>query len=134
MGLAKALDVNPAWLKCGEPYARKAWHAEAFKLIGFLKAHTGHRCKLLVKRELNPLRSVGHWRLERQLSEVEPPFIVLQRSSAHRPKLPLEIRPGNDCNGLVTGHRSVILTERQLIDFLSGRTRPGTDLRVRLPE
>jgi hypothetical protein len=31
MDIAEALDVNPAWLQFGEPYARKAWLAEASK-------------------------------------------------------------------------------------------------------
>ncbi len=43
------------------------------------------------KAAKSPLWSFGHWRLERQLSEVEPPFIVLQRPAAYRPKLTLEI-------------------------------------------
>jgi hypothetical protein len=36
----------------------------------------------------------------------------------------VKIRPGNDCNGLVTGHRTGNLIEQQLFDFLTGRTRP----------
>ena len=41
-------------------------------------------------------------------------------TSARRPKLPVEIRPGNDCNGLVTRRRRGNLPERQLFDRLSG--------------
>ncbi|MEN8179909.1 MAG: hypothetical protein ABFS39_15010 [Pseudomonadota bacterium] len=42
----------------------------------------------------------------------------------HRPELPLEIRPGSDCNGVVTGHRPGNPIERQLSDSTSGRCRP----------
>ena len=44
--------------------------------------------------------------------------------AAPRPKLPCSIRHGYDRSGLVTGHRLVNLSERQLFDFLSGGTRP----------
>jgi len=37
-----------------------------------------------------------------------------------RPKLPVRIRPGNDCNGLVTRRRHGNLPERQLFDRLTG--------------
>jgi len=29
MDLAEALDINPAWLQFGDPYARRDWPAEA---------------------------------------------------------------------------------------------------------
>jgi hypothetical protein len=36
--------------------------------------------------------------------------------------LPVEMRPGSDCNGLVTGRRPIILLVRQLSGLLSDRT------------
>jgi len=49
------------------------------------------------------LWSVGHRGHERQLSEVELPFIVMQQPTAYRPELPLEIRTDYVCCGLLTG-------------------------------
>jgi hypothetical protein len=48
----------------------------------------------------------------------------IEYGAANRPKLPCSIRHGYDRSGLVTGHRLVNLSERQLFDFLSVGTRP----------
>ena len=37
-----------------------------------------------------------------------------------RPKLSVAIRPGSDCNGLVTGHWPGDFAERQLFDLMAG--------------
>jgi hypothetical protein len=42
--------------------------------------------------------------------------------------LPVKIRPGDDCNGLVTGRRPGNFLERQLSDLLSDRAlRSGVE-------
>jgi len=69
---------------------------------------------------------------DRRLSEVERTDPKDFRVAGPRPELPLEIQPGSDCNGVVTGRRLGNLPERQLSDFLSGSNRHKPDLH-RLP-
>jgi hypothetical protein len=52
------------------------------------------------------------------------PVVFWVTMTSHRPKLPLEIRPGSDCIGVVTGHRPGNPIERRLSDSPSGRCRP----------
>ena len=42
----------------------------------------------------------------------------------------MEIRPGSDCNGLVTGRMPGNPIERRLFDRLTGRTRPTAVVQV----
>ena len=61
---------------------------------------------------------------ERPVLLRKQPVVYWLSMASHRPKLPLEIRPGYDRYGLVTGRRPGNLTERQLSDSPSGRCRP----------
>jgi hypothetical protein len=51
-----------------------------------------------------------------------------------RPKLPVEVRPGSDCNGLVTGRSLANLGERQLFDLMAGSNQHGAVLKRSLME
>ena len=46
-----------------------------------------------------------------------------------RPKLPVEVRPGSDCNGLVTGRSLANLGERQLFELMAGSNQHGAVLK-----
>ncbi len=51
-----------------------------------------------------------------------------------RPERPLQFRPGNDCNGLVTGRRLGNLNERRFSDITTGSSRPTAVLHKLLIE
>ena len=54
----------------------------------------------------HPQEALGHRRHEGRLSEVEPPFANVPRSSAHRPLPPLVPSKSGGRYGFVTGHRT----------------------------
>ena len=51
-------------------------------------------------------------------------FLAWRQTRAIGQLRPVKIKPGNDCNGLVTGHRLGNPIERRRSDLLSGRLNP----------